>query len=214
MLWNVPELDLPKPAELRACQDSGRSQNPPRGPCSLKAKCAVPLFVPLRKPYLKWHETDDFVPWSLGEMSDWGIPHVLGRCPFVIKQQVFFSALQQRGDRFVFLAGGWGQTGCLVSDTELIRGLKWFGLHKHCAALDLCDSLTFAFPRSLFDLSDGRALACSLLALPGETCEHQRTACVFISALCRFVFFICLFLRCRHPESRQAEETLAAWTNY
>lgn len=80
-----------------------------------------------------------------------------------------------------FLAGGWGQTGCLVSDTELIRGLKWFGLHKHCAALDLCDSLTFAFPRSLFDLSDGRALACSLLALPGETCEHQRTACVFIS---------------------------------
>lgn len=102
MLWNVPELDLPKPAELRACQDSGRSQNPPRGPCSLKAKCAVPLFVPLRKPYLKWHETDDFVPWSLGEMSDWGIPHVLGRCSFVIKQQVFFSALQQRGDRFVF----------------------------------------------------------------------------------------------------------------
>lgn len=80
-----------------------------------------------------------------------------------------------------FLAGGWGQTGCLVSDTELIRGLKWFGLHKHCAALDLCDSLTFAFPRSPFDLSDGRALACSLLALPGETCEHQRTACVFIS---------------------------------
>lgn len=80
-----------------------------------------------------------------------------------------------------FLAGGWGQTGCLVSDTELIRGLKWFGLHKHCAALDLCDSLTFAFPRSLFDLSDGRALASSLLALPGETCEHQRTACVFIS---------------------------------
>lgn len=80
-----------------------------------------------------------------------------------------------------FLAGGWGQTGCLVSDTELIRGLKWFGLHKHCAALDLCDSVTFAFPRSLFDLSDGRALACSLLALPGETCEHQRTACVFIS---------------------------------
>lgn len=80
-----------------------------------------------------------------------------------------------------FLAGGWGQTGCLVSDTELIRGLKWFGLHKHCAALDLCDSLTFAFPRSLFDLSDGRALACSLLALPGETCEHQRTACVSIS---------------------------------
>lgn len=80
-----------------------------------------------------------------------------------------------------FLAGGWGQTGCLVSDTELIRGLKWFGLHKHCAALDLCDSLTFAFPRSLFDLSDGRALACSLLALPGKTCEHQRTACVFIS---------------------------------
>lgn len=80
-----------------------------------------------------------------------------------------------------FLAGGWGQTGCLVSDTELIRGLEWFGLHKHCAALDLCDSLTFAFPRSLFDLSDGRALACSLLALPGETCEHQRTACVFIS---------------------------------
>lgn len=80
-----------------------------------------------------------------------------------------------------FLAGGWGQTGCLVSDTELIRRLKWFGLHKHCAALDLCDSLTFAFPRSLFDLSDGRALACSLLALPGETCEHQRTACVFIS---------------------------------
>lgn len=80
-----------------------------------------------------------------------------------------------------FLAGGWGQTGCLVSDTELIRGLKWFGLHKHCAALDLCDSLTFAFPRSLFDLSDGRALACSLLALPGETCEHQRTACIFIS---------------------------------
>lgn len=80
-----------------------------------------------------------------------------------------------------FLAGGWGQTGCLVSDTELIRGLKWFGLHKHCAALDLCDSLTFAFPRSLFDLSDGRALACSPLALPGETCEHQRTACVFIS---------------------------------
>lgn len=80
-----------------------------------------------------------------------------------------------------FLAGGWGQTGCLVSDTELIRGLKWFGLHKHCAALDLCDSLTFAFPLSLFDLSDGWALACSLLALPGETCEHQRTACVFIS---------------------------------
>lgn len=73
-----------------------------RGPCSLKAKCAVPLFVPLRKPYLKWHEMDDFVPWSLGEMSDWGIPHVLGRCSFVIKQQVFFSALQQRGDRFVF----------------------------------------------------------------------------------------------------------------
>lgn len=109
MLWNVPELDLPKPAELRACQDSGRSQNPPRGPCSLKAKCAVPLFVPLRKPYLKWHETDDFVPWSLGEMSDWGIPHVLGRCSFVIKQQVFFSALQQRGDRFVFF-GWWLRT--------------------------------------------------------------------------------------------------------
>lgn len=87
---------------LRACQDSGRSQNPPRGPCSLKAKCAAPLFVPLRKLYLKWHETDDFVPWSLGEMSDWGIPHVLGRCSFVTKQQVFFSALQQRGDRFVF----------------------------------------------------------------------------------------------------------------
>lgn len=80
-----------------------------------------------------------------------------------------------------FLAGGWGQTGCLVSDTELIRGLKWFGLHKHCAALDLCDSLTFAFPRSRFDLSDGRALASRLLALPGETCEHQRTVCVFIS---------------------------------
>lgn len=113
-----------------------------------------------------------------------------------------------------FLAGGWGQTGCLVSDTELIRGLKWFGLHKHCAALDLCDSLTFAFPRSLFDLSDGRALACSLLALPGETWASKDCMCFHLFALCRFVFFICLFLRCRHPESRQAEETLAAWTNY
>lgn len=105
-----------------------------------------------------------------------------------------------------FLAGGWGQTGCLVSDTELIRGLKWFGLHKHCAALDLCDSLTFAFPRSLFDLSVG-STRWNMWASKDCMCFH-------LFALCRFVFFICLFLRCRHPESRQAEETLAAWTNY
>lgn len=93
-----------------------------------------------------------------------------------------------------FLAGGWGQTGCLVSDTELIRGLKWFGLHKHYAALDLCDSLTFAFPRSLSPLWSFWWSGFSFQAV-GSTRWNMWASkdcmCFYLFALCRFSTSVC-----------------------
>lgn len=62
------------------------------------------------------------------ERFNWEFPTFPAHIPLFGRQQVVFCDPQQRGDQSVY----WPRTdGASVSDTELIRGLKRFGRHKH-----------------------------------------------------------------------------------
>lgn len=121
-------------------------------------------------------------------------PEVWGRCPTGEFPTFWADAPLLQSSRCSFLpcsreviglfSGWWLRTdgvSCLRHWAH--KGIKvvWTAQTLRCSWPLWFSYLCISLVSLRFDLSDGRALASRLLALPGETCEHQRSACVFIS---------------------------------